>query len=207
MFNQLREWLNKNSAMVTIVAVGLLCVSLGAIILQSSGRRGGPRVVDVYYFDLSSGKVITAKSDQFPPIDTGSPNTPEGMPPGVRAYLFACGECPSSLVGMTPEQLAAKKVYIGWLEAYTPDAKAKLEDMRDHPEKYNDPAMYDPMMEDFYNTGMLVRTMLPLAIDTKGTLAGDKWFPGNSEPAMMIMDGTQRACGDAQLPTPCFPKR
>ncbi len=103
-----REWVNQNSAIVTIGAVLLLLVSLGFIIMRvSGGSQYKARIVDVYYFDIDSGQLFTAKSNEIPPIDS-----PSGANKGVRAYVFACGDCADE-----------SQRFTGWLEMYTPDAK------------------------------------------------------------------------------------
>jgi len=103
----IREYVNNNSAVVTICAVVLLLLSLGFIIMRlGGGSKYRPRVVDVYYYDIGDGQLFTALSNEIPPIDA-----PSGKQ-GVRAYVFACGDCANE-----------SERFIGWMEMYTPDAK------------------------------------------------------------------------------------
>src|SRR5690606_22803013 len=104
-----RDWLNKRSAIVTVLAVVVLIAALGFIIMQARGKPYRPQIVPVYYYDLGSGKLFTAMSDQIPPIQSDSGSGPGGMPQGVRAYVYACGDCPTNAVGMTITDLFQQK--------------------------------------------------------------------------------------------------
>ncbi|MFG0249180.1 MAG: hypothetical protein ACF8OB_09865 [Phycisphaeraceae bacterium JB051] len=112
----LREWMNQNSAVVTIIAVVLLLVSLGVIIMTLTPQRAA-RVVDVYFMDTSDGALFIDKSDQLPPIVA-----PSGKD-GVRAFVFSCGDCGDE-----------SSRFIGWLETYTPEAKKAIETPAEGPE-------------------------------------------------------------------------
>ena len=93
---QIRDWMNKNSAMITIFAVLLLIAALAAIVMQARGPGvGGP--VDVYYYDLQSGELFTSQNTKNPPIPspTGNGLMPDGTGAGVQAVVFACGDCSS----------------------------------------------------------------------------------------------------------------
>ena len=130
---QLREFLNNNSAVVTIIAVVILVISLGIIILNNRGGRTN-RIVDVYFYDLNDGSLFTAPSNSIAPID--APSGPyNGKPGGMRAYVFACGDCDDE-----------SSRFIGWIERYTPEAKQALSG--DSP----DYAAYE-----FYETGQLIK--------------------------------------------------
>jgi hypothetical protein len=112
----LREWMNQNSAVVTIIAVVLLLVSLGVIIMTLTPKNPA-RVVDVYFMDTSDGSLFVDKSDQLPPVAA-----PSGKD-GVRAFVFSCGDCGDE---------ASR--FVGWLETYTPDAKKAISAPSDNPE-------------------------------------------------------------------------
>jgi len=170
---QLREFLNNNSALVTILAVVLLIVALGAIVMQINGGGGyTPRVVDVYYYDLDTGELFLEKSNEIPPVETAS-----GPHNGVRAYVFACNDCDEE-----------SDRFIGWLEMYTPEAKAAL--TRDPAEAQPDEAPFD-----YWEEGHLVRS-----IDS------DEWQLANSEPGFRIMENIRDKCPGG-TPKPCFPGR
>lgn len=109
----LREFANNNSAIVTLGAVVLLVIALGAIIMQTRGG-GGSGIIDVYYYDLSTGQLFTGPSNQLAPIE--APSGPyNGKPGGVRAFVFSCTDCDDESTH-----------FIGWLDMYTPEAKEAL---------------------------------------------------------------------------------
>ncbi|HAI14361.1 MAG TPA: hypothetical protein DCM28_21835 [Phycisphaerales bacterium] len=112
----LREWMNQNSAVVTIIAVVLLLVSLGVIIMTLTPKQVG-RVVDVYFMDTDDGKLFVDKSDQLPPVVA-----PSGKD-GVRAFIFSCSDCGDEA-----------SHFVGWLETYTPAAKKAIEAPVEGPE-------------------------------------------------------------------------
>ena len=204
MVRNAREWLNKNSAVVTIAAVVLLVVSLGIIIMTLRPKRYKPRIVDVYYFDLGANRTFVAKSNEIPPVEGPSGSQAGGPPMGVRAYLFACGDCPSNMVDMTPQDLFNQKVFIGWLEMYTPDAKERMEAMQRGEYKPESPEGPDgamvPEMYDFWEQGHLISTLAD-------SIEQMQWVPANSEPGFQIMQNLQDVCGDDATPKPCFPGR
>lgn len=179
---KLRDWLNNNSAIVTIGAVVLLIGALFAIIMQMSGGSSGPRVIDVYFYDLNKNQLFTAKSDAIPPIDTDSGATPQGAPAGVRAYVFACNDCGDE-----------NDRFIGWLEMYTPEAKALLtQPAADNPEQAAEREM---RMYEVWETGQLIRGVN----DTR-------WVPQNSQEAMTITSQIETKCPGG-APKPCLPGR
>src|SRR5690606_22819669 len=49
----------------------------------------------------------------------------DGMPAGVRAHVYTCGEC-SDFTGMTEDEISANEAYIAYIERYTPAGKAAL---------------------------------------------------------------------------------
>lgn len=175
-----RNWMNKNSAIASMAAIILLVVALGAVASNIFGGRGVPGPVDVYYYDLKTGELFTAKSSQFPPIHApGSDGT--GHPMGVRAYVYSCTDCSDESTR-----------FVGYLEMYTPEAKKILE---------NPPTMEDPdnlaAMDSFMmveEEGHLVRAM-----------DNEMWVLQMSEEGFMIMEDVQTQCGDGAIPHPCMP--
>lgn len=132
---KLRNWLNNNSAVVTILAVVMLILSLGAIIIMNRGSSYTPRVYDVYFYDLNTKKLFVGKSNQYAPIAT-----PDGGDRGVRAYVFSCGDC-----GDESQQ------FIGYLEMFKPEAKKFFE----NPESFTPEQLAN--QPDLYEEGRLVR--------------------------------------------------
>ncbi|MEM1212371.1 MAG: hypothetical protein AAGI68_08745 [Planctomycetota bacterium] len=119
-----REYLNNNPAVVTIAAVVLLIVCLALIVRQLLGGGGG-QARDLFYLDTGSGQIFVQEITPYTPIDA-----PSGPGNGVRAHIYACGDCEgiaSDLeAGMTIgdiEALGAKLVYV---ERFPPDVVAEL---------------------------------------------------------------------------------
>lgn len=181
---RLRDSMNNNSALVTVLAIVILIVSLGFIIYQARPNRYAPRVVDVYYYDLGSGQIFLGKSDKVSPIDAPSGPGSSGEPNGVRAYVFSCTNCDDE-----------SSRFIGWLEKYTPEAKQ---------------AMLNPPAPD--TSGNAAAGPDPTEIWEKGHLiaaykanAGElKWVVNNSDAGFRIMQSLETKCPGGQ-PNPCFP--
>lgn len=179
---KLRDWLNNNSAIVTIGAVVLLIGALFAIIMQMRSGPSGPRVIDVYFYDLNTQKLFAAKSDQIPPIDTPSGPAPGGAPAGVRAYVFACNDCGNE-----------NDRFIGWLEMYTPEAKALL--TQPPPTDPQQALERDMRVYEVWESGQLIRGVN----DTR-------WVPQSSQEAMNITSQIDTKCPGGS-PKPCLPGR
>jgi len=172
MAGKLRDFLNNNSAVVTILTVALLIVALGAIVLQLRPGRAGGQVVDVYYYDLDSGQIFTASSREVPPIETST-----GPFNGVRAYVFACSDC-----GDESDR------FVGWLEMYSPDAKALLT-------RSAEAGPPGPEAFESWEQGHLIRD--PNA---------EEWVLANSQGGFAVMESVREQCPDGR-PRPCFPGR
>lgn len=167
-----RNWLNNNSAMVTILAVVILILSLAFIIFTNRPQSYVPRVIDVYYYDLNAKQLFVDKSDKYAPIT--APSSADSL--GARAYVFSCGDCGDE-----------SQRFVGYLEMYTKEAKAMLENPQ--PMNPDDPGIYP----DVYEDGRLLRA----ADDTK-------WVKANSNEAFTIMDAVQTRCG-TEPPKSCMP--
>lgn len=179
---QLRDWMNNNSAVVTVGAVVILILSLGYIVWNSKGSSP-PRVIDVYYYDLNTNKLFTAQSNQLPPIDTESgPVAGSNAPAGVRAYVFACTDC-----GDEADR------FIGWLEMYTPEVKALRS--QPSPQTPEEAAEREQREEEVWENGKLVR-----APD------GTTWARENTSEGMAITTKIESKCPGG-MPKPCVPGR
>lgn len=130
----IRDFLNNNSALVTILAVVLLIVALGFIVMQLGGGGNRVRTIPVYYYDLDTGELFERESDTIPPVETSS-----GEMNGVRAFVFACNDCSDE-----------SDRFVGYLEMFTQEAKEILEMA---PEDRPEDVPYD-----FYESGRLVKT-------------------------------------------------
>ena len=196
MFQKTREWMNRNSVVATTGAIVLLGVSIAVIVRTVIRPPNPPRVVDVYYLDLDTSRIFVARSDQIPPIET-MPGA--AMPMGVRAFLFACGQCPVDLKGFTPEQLRSEGVHIGWVEMYTPEAKDWMQRVASGQAGPEGPdGMLDQGGIDAWEQGRLI---------ARFAHPGDrmKWVPANSEPGFQIMRALQDLCDSDGEVKACFP--
>lgn len=99
---RVREWMNNNSVVVTILAAVILVAALGLVVMQFQGPTYVPP--NVYYWNLDTNEVFVQRADAVPPIQ--APNGGEG----VRAYLFSCGEC-------SPDQ------WFGYLQKFDEEGK------------------------------------------------------------------------------------
>ena len=131
------------------------------------------RVVDVYFMDTADGSLFVGKSDELPPIVA-----PSGKD-GVRAFVFACGDCGDESARFT-----------GWLETYTPEAKKAIETPAEGPEGGMD-------NYEIVETGHLVAS----------PTSNGQWFMANSENGMKLMDTVQAKCSGDVPAKPCFPGR
>jgi len=191
---KVREWLNKNSAPVTIVSIFLLIMALGAIVWQMKPTQYEYEPVDVWYYDLNTGELFPEKSNRIPPVETPSgPVGSQDMPAGVRAYVFSCGEC------------TRDEMYIGWLEMFTKEAKEKIEATRQGGEdgEYvpDDMMMMEEMM---WEEGQLIQAGKTLDVEEE---LKSGWVSQNSDPAFMIMEVAQGRCGEERYPQTCLPDR
>ena len=114
----LRRWINKHSSIVTVISVAVLILALGWIVQEVRFRWNRSAVIpDAWFYDLNTGQLFRAKSNGLPPIAAPSGPLPNGEHAGVRAKVFACGDCsdPSNR-------------FIGWLEKLTPEVKYAITD-------------------------------------------------------------------------------
>jgi hypothetical protein len=189
---QVREWLNKNSAVVTIAAVVLLILSLAFIIMNISGPpRPRERVIPVYFYDLNTNQLFVGQSDQVPPIYAPSQPDKQGIPKGVRAFVYSCGECDDE-----------SERFIAYLEMYTPEAKAARERMQRIVRGEEQPPgdmgegsaeAAEMQMYEMWEQGRLMRL-----------LNDDNWVPAMSEEAMQMLQHLERMC-DGTVPKHCLP--
>ena len=172
-----REFMNRNSALVTIAAVVVLVVALGLIIMQSRGPRRSASPVDAYYFDMGSGRIFVSASAQIAPIDAPSGPYRES-PGGVRVYIFACAGC-GDYEGMSVGQVRERGGHVAWLEMYDPAVK----------EQFTRGRQPGPMMM----TGRLVKTV-----------DAEHWVRSSSPEGMHLQEEAQGLCA-TRPPTLCYP--
>jgi len=101
------EWIRKNNAAATAVAVVLLAVAIGNLVYRYGGRQ---RVkADVFLYELNSGTLFPGALNELPPIP---------MPDGgqaVLAHVFSCGDCAD-----------VDSRFVGYLEKYTEPGKVEM---------------------------------------------------------------------------------
>lgn len=118
----IRETLNQNPGITTGATIGIIVIALGFIIYQLVGNSGPPIPTKSFYVtDDSSPEAAKAslfkdKIDKIPPFDKDGKQA-------YRAYVYTCD--------------GGKTQFIGYLERYTADGKAKLEAARAHPNNPN----------------------------------------------------------------------
>ena len=102
----IRQWLNENSALSTVIAVVMLVCALGYLVM--SNTQSGPRGPKNYWFyDLEDKELFAASIESVAPIEAPSGGE------GVRAFVYGCGDC--------------EDLQIAWLQKMTPRGKAQKE--------------------------------------------------------------------------------
>lgn len=179
----MRDWLQKNPAASGGGAVALLVIALGLLFWQSGGAATGGG--NVYFYDAQADALFTAGADAIPPIDT-----PGGGSGGVIAHVYACGECPGDIEGMTLAELEQAGAFVNHFQRYDDDAKRILDRGADGlPAEKAEERLDWAQIE-----GVLIQA------------PGDEaWHRGESLPAVEIEDARFDACPGAEPPQRCRP--
>ena len=98
--------MNENSAVTTLVAVGLLVAAV-AVLLWSNGMIGGPPKAEAYFYDVKTQQLFTAPSEKLGPIDA-----PSGAGNGMTAHVYSCSSCSSNR-------------FVAWIEKFSAKGKHK----------------------------------------------------------------------------------
>jgi hypothetical protein len=179
--NRAREWVNQNSAAVTIGAVIILIFSLAYLWFSNPSAGPGSRaVMDAYFYDVESNETFTARADELPPIQR------ENGHKAYKSYIFTCSECSNEA-----------DRFVGYYEGFTADYKEKRQKAIDaaksggtHP--MPDEAMY---MEEGYSKGRMI------------SRDGKEWVTSDSPQGIAINMDLSKACegkGTGRL-KPCYP--
>ena len=179
--NRVREWVNQNSAAVTIGAVVVLIFSLAYLWIQNKGpsipNRG---VMQFYYYDVVSGEQFIAKGDDIPPI------VRENGHKAFKAYVFTCGSCSNEA-----------ERFVGYYEGFTDEYKAKRQAAIEAAKSGNpgggipDAAMY---MEEGLSEGRML------------SINGKEWVTSDSPEGIEINIKLSKACeGKSGQLKPCYP--
>ena len=103
----IRDWLNQNSAVVTVAAVAILVIALAVVIRQGSGNTRTPPD-SAWYFVPETGATVVDKANLIPPIMV------EGKQ-AVKAHYYGCDDC------------EGENKFLGYYEKYSDQAKTELE--------------------------------------------------------------------------------
>lgn len=201
--------LNSHDGGHRVLAAGLLaCVGLGVVFgaLQTSRGEGeaatqpaqtqpeakAPKpITEVFYYDIVAGKLFPASVEEYPPIATPDKSTlANGQPAGVKANVFSCGKC------------VAEEWYVGYLETYLPNAKAKQIQMNKEiaqlaAEPATQPGVVGPSPQDMMaiSEGHLVANMNDVS----------KWFRQESPEGAALVNKAMKKCPSNKYPQQCFP--
>lgn len=115
----LREKLNNNPAVVTIMAVVLLAIAICILgyVLFIKGGRGGTGTEQVIYYDIKSN---TIKLIDRPGTDPYPDSPMTDAPDAYHATIFSCGECGEITDGMTADQLKQAGMFVGYIHMRDP---------------------------------------------------------------------------------------
>ena len=106
----IRQWVNENSAVVTVITLLVLVVVVFFIVKSQfgSGRLDSGDVA-VYYYDTVTKERFGGALDRVPPFVNDAGNE------CVRVAVFSCGECTED------------EMFVGYYEKFTDDMKRNLE--------------------------------------------------------------------------------
>lgn len=182
----LKAWMSKNSLAIAIVAVLVACFALAFTFWLEFGKGGGRAPQNAYYYDPGTGQVFISSAGQHPPIET-----PTGELNGVRAQIFACGDCPGNLDGMSLREIEDAGAFVAYFEQYSTEAKAILEGYGGG--ENNGSISYEEFMSAAEG-GLLIQR------------PGDTaWVNTFSTTASRILDTPTERCEGVGPPTPCRP--
>ena len=179
--NRAREWVNQNSAAVTIGAVVVLIFSLAYLWFSASGPSGGGSrgPVDQWFYDVNANKYFVVSGDQLPPIP--APSDPSKL--AYKAYMFSCGECSNE-----------SERFVGYYEGFTKEYKDAIERAREAAKSGAAAGPEDMMyMEEGYGKGRLI------SADAK------VWVEQNSPEGIAINHELSKKCDGKGRLRPCYP--
>lgn len=154
----------------------ILALVVYQFVLSGNDRRG---LTKAYYFDIGTGEVFVASARFQPPIPAPSGSLlGDGAPAGVRAEMFACGDCgdPSAR-------------FVGYLDRLSPDH---------HKAALNGEVSALPDGVDF--EGYLQDGWLVASPDRP-----EHWVKLTSDEGAIIVDAPHEKCGDTVVRR-CLPE-
>ena len=176
------DWLDhfvrKHGRALLISGLALLLVSAVPIAwLATSREAGSTRIERAYFYDLNTGELFTRHTSMAAPIPAPSNAASEAARDGVRAIVFACGEC-------TPNSMQ-----IAYLRKYTDAYKQMLElpeaQQFEHKRRWKQDGRYE---------GPLVRSV-----------NGREWRRADSDYAATLERSARRQC-ESEPYQQCFPQ-
>lgn len=109
-----RKWINRNPRIIISITAGFVLVLL-VVIGSTLPKKTDVEVREykkAWFYDLNTGELFIARSDQVSPIEAPSGPLPNGEPAGVRAYVFSYVSEPNE-----------SERFIGFLEIANPEAE------------------------------------------------------------------------------------
>jgi len=181
----MRNLLQKNTALAIVIALPLLGFTAHSIFtqLQNLNSYSVLTPTSSYYYDLASQRLFVATAEGLPPI--AGPGSRRNELTAPRAFVFACRSCADD-----------KDRYIGWLQAYTPEAQDAFK-------QQNDSVQRDKL--DMATIHQLARTVLRgemIASPTRDRAT--EFVPLESPAGHKIMKESNKKCGEVP-PRRCFP--
>lgn len=119
----IKEKINANPAAAGVVAVALLGAALLVVLLQFREPPSEPH--QAFYLDPHSDTFFAAEADALPPVPT-----PDERVEGIRARIYACGDCPVEIAGTSVEQLTESGAFVHYFERYPEPIQQELAEYR-----------------------------------------------------------------------------
>ncbi len=171
---QIRELINRNSSVTTIVALVLLFLALIVVFSTFGGNRQGA-LRSQWYYDLESGERFEDDFMKVPPFETTSGGT------GVFALIYSCDDCDDDSE-------------IAFLRKYSDSAKLRKEEYdRKMREAMESEQPMPPAMLPGMGGGMWEREQLVSRIDPI------QWVPIDSMEGRHIFSEWRNACGGKKV--------
>jgi hypothetical protein len=190
-----RAWINKNSALTTILAIVFLAGAMIAIVYQLLPKTYPPMNIDGYYYDLENDKLFVARVGDLPPIAV--PGSPAGAKPmGARAMVFACHDCKDE-----------KDRYIGYIEIYTPEAKEALAAASRAPAPGTDTSAPPGPAAGMMSMQMMEQGHMIAKPSTEDKEWKNKFFEFMSPDGSKILQESQMKCGEGLIAKNCMPEK
>jgi hypothetical protein len=178
----IRAALNSHPTISTAGAVVLLAFCLGAVGWQLMGSETEPWREATYFYDLNTGRIFIAAPSEAP-IPAPSGSTADGKPAGVRARIYACGDCRDSYAGMTTKEVAESDAELTFIQR-------PMEEQENGDQASPEATAYGPP---------------ELGYRTEVALPGEReWASVLSSRAQSMME-PKLQCSGSQ-PEPCYPK-